>query len=171
LFCLSSLSELIDNKEKTVEDIISSPSKKKAKIEMYEKNICKDEDNNILSTVIEIIEKIKEVLENEVQIKPIDSCFIPIPKSPVKQFNKPCKIPLLPEKNMKDIMEKEELREPIKPKRNVVNPVVPQTTLTEKKCKPQHIVAISTKPKQKINKNEPKFKEKNSLFKYGNYNR
>lgn len=176
MFCLCSLSEFFDDKEKTVEnDIISSPSKKKAKIEVYEKSICKDEDNNILSTVFEIIEKIKEVLDNEVQIKPIDSCLVPVSKSHieivVKQLNKPCKMPSLLEKNIEDGKEKEEQPEQIKPK-SVVSLVVTQTGLTEKQCKLQHNVATtSTKPKQKMNKNEPKFKEKKSLFKYGNYNR
>lgn len=171
MFCFSNLSELFDNKKTTVDDIISSPTKKKAKIEVYEKSTSKDENNRILITVVEIIEKIKEELENEVQIQPIDTSFIPIPKTPVdvdvKQLKEPFKMPSSPEKNVKDGKEIQEQRE-----KSVVSPVVPQTSLTEKHCKPQQVVDTkSTKPKQKINKNEPKFKGKNSLFKYGNYNR
>lgn len=177
-FCFSNLSELFDNTEKTVDVFFSSPIKKKAKIERYEKNTCDDENNIILSTVVEIVEKIKEVLENEVQFQSIDTCSIPIPIPPVevvvKQLNESCKMLSKPDKVVVDGKEIQEQNKKIKPKRSVVNPVVPQTSLTEKHCKLQQVgdtTPTKTKTKQKINKNEPKFKEKNSVFKYGNYNR
>lgn len=46
-----------------------------------------------------------------------------------------------------------------------------QSSSSEKHYKPLQVDEISAKPNQKNNRNEPKFKDKNVLFKYGNYNR
>ncbi|XP_050062788.1 7SK snRNA methylphosphate capping enzyme-like [Aphis gossypii] len=46
-----------------------------------------------------------------------------------------------------------------------------QSSSSQKRYKPLQIVKISAISNQKNNRNEPKFKDKNALFKYGNYNR
>lgn len=133
------------------------------------------ESDNINCTIIEIIEKIKEKLENEISVQPIEKCNSSVPKNLVEvttvKIIEPCKtISLSPEKTIEGSKKTQELREKIKPKKCVVSPVsLPSST--EKHCKPSQVVTTSTKPKQRVNKNEPKFKEKNALFKYGNYNR
>lgn len=164
-----------NEKEKQEEDIISSPPKKKFKPELPENCISKSESNQ--SEIIEVIETIIDVLVNEVLVQSLDKFNTPISKAPVEVVVEtklePCKtLSPSPEKKAEDGKETQEQREKIKPKRCVVSPVVKQPSLSENHCKPQQVVVTtSAKPKQKVNKNEPKFKEKNSLFKYGNYNR
>lgn len=137
--------------------------------------VINNESNNLPSTVIEVIEEIIEKLENEVSVQPIEKCDSPVLKTPVEvtavKIIEPCKTisPSL-EKTVEDGKKTQEQREKLKPKRCVTSPVsVP--AFSEKQCKSLQVAAILSKPKQKVNKNEPKFKDKNSLFKYGNYNR
>jgi len=118
-----------------------------------------------MSCVIEIIEEIKDLLDSELSVlsvQPKNINNIPIPETPVEKVIKPSNIKSpSPEKCKKEIQQNYKI--------SVVGPVVNEPTV-EKHCKFQQI-STSTTPKQKCNKNEPKFKEKNALFKYGNYNR
>lgn len=133
-----------------------------------------NENNNIPCAIIEIIEQIIGELENEVTVQSIEKCDSSIPKTvevAAVKIVESCKtISPSPEKTVEDDKKTQEQREKVKPKRCVVSPVL-LPSFSEKHCKPSQVVTTSTKPKQKFNKNEPKFKEKNSLFKYGNYNR
>lgn len=137
------------------------------------------ENNQVSWEITDVIETIIDVLVKEVPVQPLDECNIPISKDlvevVVEKVLEPCKTQSpspSPEKKVEDGKEIQEQREKIKPKRCVVSPVVMQPSLSDKHCKPpQVVVTTSAKPKQKVNKNEPKFKDKNSLFKYGNYNR
>lgn len=125
------------------------------------------ENNDVFCTVVEeVVEKIKEVLESEIAIESKDKCISPIPK-PIKKMKTPS-----PEKKAKDCKKIHEQKDKIKQKNCFISPVVSQPSSSDKPCKPKHDEsATSKKNKQKLNKNEPKFKEKNALFKYGNYNR
>lgn len=137
----------------------SIPPYGKSKVASFECGKCKLESNNIPRAIIEVIEEIKEVIENG--LHSTDTFNISIPSScvvdgslikmikPSNQFLSP-----IPHKNINS--------------QDTVSPNVLQTLLSQKPYKPPHVMAtVSVKPKQ----NEPKFKEKNSLFKYGNYNR
>lgn len=134
-----------------------SPPKKKFKIEN-----CTLKPRNDMSCVLEIVEEIKDLLDSELSVQPKNINNIPIPKTPVEKVIKPSKI-----KSPSPEICKKEIQQNCKI--SVVGPVVNEPTV-EKRCKSQQ-VSTSTTPKQKCNKNEPKFKEKNALFKYGNYNR
>lgn len=131
--------------------------------------MCKPENNNILCAV-DVEKKIKEVSHNEVPVQPTNSCNIPIHKTLAEVFVEPCQTPLPSlEIGVDEAGKKTQVQCELKSKRCIVIPVVPQTALSEKLCKSQKSNVTSTKPKK--NNNEPKFKEKNALFKYGNYNR
>lgn len=161
-----------EKKRQGDEDIISSPPNKKFKTEMLENCMSASENNKVSCEIIEVIETIIDVLVQEVLVS-LDECNIPISKAPVEvvieKILEPCKTlsPSL-EKKVDDGKEIQEQREKIKPKRCVVSPVVMQPSLSEKHRVHQQVVVTPAKPKQKVNK---KFKEKNALFKYGNYTR
>jgi len=153
------------------EDVFSSPPNKKFKSKFSE--YCIADNNNIPHEIVDVIEKIKDSLEN-IPVCQINTRNILIPKTTaevsVENITKKHKTLFTsPEKNIKDNKEKQKQYDKIKPTNSVVSPVVPLPTLSEKPCKPHQIV-VATSVKQKP-KNEPKFKEKNALFKYGNYNR
>jgi len=161
-----------EKKRQLDEDIISSPPNKKFKTELLENYMSESDNNKVSCEIIEVIETIIDVLVQKVLVS-LDECNIPISKAPVEvvveKILKPCKTlsPSL-EKKVDDGKETQEQREKIKPKRCVVSPVVKQPSLSEKHRVHQQVVVTPAKPKQKVNKN---FKEKNALFKYGNYTR
>jgi len=134
--------------------------------------MSESENNKVSCEIIEVIETIIDVLVQEVLVS-LDECNIPISKAPVEvvveKILEPCKtLSPPPEKKVDDGKETQEQREKIKPKRCVVSPVVMRPSLSEKHSVHQQVVVTTAKPKQKVNK---KFKEKNALFKYGNYTR
>lgn len=137
---------------------------------MLENCISESEINKVSCEIIEVIETVIDVLVQEVLVS-LDECNIPISKAPVEvvveKILEPCKTPS-PEKKVDDGKETQEQREKVKPKRCVVSPVVMQPSLLKKHNVHQQVVVTTAKPKQKVNK---KFKEKNALFKYGNYTR
>lgn len=140
-------------------------------------NLVYEDTNNDMPCVIEeIIEKIKEILESEISDEPIEVCDIPIPKGPVNQLiseniTVPIETSELPKKSVEDNKKTQDLVEIIKPESCVLSPVALQVS-PEKPCKAvQTIITTTTKLKPKGNKNVPKFKEKNTMFQYGNYNR
>lgn len=129
--------------------------------------MCKLESNNIPRAIIEVIEEIKEVIENG--LHSIDAFNTSIPSSHVvdTKIVEPSKQPLspIPDKNINS-------QDTQKQQGKCVKNLDVQTSLSQKPCSsPQIMTTVSVKPKQNVNKNEPKFKEKNELFKYGNYNR
>lgn len=153
----------------------SSPPQKTSKIESLEAN-----KNNISYVITEVIEKIKQTIENDISVQSIPKTMlenklsnIPVPEisieTVVEKVIKPDKIKSSPEQNVKNLEE-------TKPCENIklIKNLQPSS---EKHCKSQLVDKSLSKPKssfkqkQKIPKNEPKFKERNSLFKYGNYNR
>ncbi|XP_029341142.1 7SK snRNA methylphosphate capping enzyme [Acyrthosiphon pisum] len=161
-----------EKKREVEEEIISSPPNKKLKTELLENCMSESENNKVSCEIIEVVETIIDVLVQEVLVS-LDECNIPISKAPVEvvveKILEPCKtLSPSPEKKVDDGKETQEQREKIKPKRCVVSPVVMQPSLSEKHSVHQQVVVTTAKPKQKVNK---KFKEKNALFKYGNYTR
>ncbi|VVC44728.1 Bin3-type S-adenosyl-L-methionine binding domain,RNA methyltransferase bin3, C-terminal,S-adenosyl-L- [Cinara cedri] len=152
-------------------NINSSPPNKKSKIESFETN-----KNNIPYVVVEVIEQIMQTIENEISVQSIsEACVIPILEIPIETvIDKviiPCKMVSSSKKIIKDLKETESSGN-INPTKDL------QSSISEKLCKSQLVIdESSSKPKtsfklkQKVYKNEPKFKEKNAMFKYGNYNR
>lgn len=154
----------------------SGPPEKKSKIESLETN----KNNHINSVIVEVLEKIKQTIENEIfdQIIPetmSDICIIPIPEIPIKtvvaKVTKPVKTMSSSVKTASDLKE-------TKLCENGKSTKALQPKLSENPCKSQSVIddspwklKSSFKQKPKVSKNEPKFKEKNALFKYGNYNR
>lgn len=164
------------NDDKERKDEISPPNKK-SKPELPEKNrTFLEAEKNVSSVLKDIIEKIKEALSDEISLQSIKTCDIPTSKTTAEvvpgKIEDSRKTPLLStEKNVKIDKEIEEKHDKTKSK-SCTAKTVPQHSLSEKQDKAQEIiVSTSTKPKQKFNRNEPKFKEKNSIFKFGNYNR
>ncbi|KAL5238767.1 hypothetical protein ACI65C_006177 [Semiaphis heraclei] len=160
-------------KRQVEEDITSSPPNKKLKTELPETCESKSENNKVSCEIIEVIETIIDVLVQEVLVQSLDEYNIPISKAPVEvvveKIPEPCKtLSPSPEKKVEDGKKTQEQREKVKPKRCVVSPVIMQPSLSEKHNVHQPVVVTTAKPKQKVNK---KFKEKNALFKYGNYTR
>lgn len=148
---------------------MSSPPNKKPKTELSEN--CILENNDLSCAVNDVIEKLKEELENDVvaQTKTTVNISIPPVEECVTKIIKPLiTLSTLPEKNEPDKHEKQEACEKTEPNVSEESPVVPPTTLSNIPCKPLLAVITPAKPKQKC---EPKFKTKNTLFKYGNYNR
>lgn len=126
--------------------------------------------NNNIHCDVDVQKKLKEKLHNEVPVQSINSCNIPIQKTPAEEYIEPCQTPSPSlEIDVDEVGKKTQVQCKLKSERCIVIPVVPQTALSEKHCKPQKSIVMSTKSKK--NNNEPKFKEKNALFKYGNYNR
>lgn len=166
------------NKEKRKKDITVS-SRKKSKIESSKNHIS--EDNYMLGVIGEVLETLIEKLDNGNSVQSINISNISSPNPVVKdiveniiepQAQKTSLISL--EKNVELSKEAQETREKIKPVSDSVHKSQgSQFSLSEKLYKPQKAVVsekLGVQPKQKP-KNEPKFKEKNALFKYGNYNR
>lgn len=167
-FFFRNISECIDKKKQN-KDTISSSNKKLKTGSPENNHVCKPENNNILCAV-DVQKKIKEISHNKVPVQSINSCNNPIQKSPAEVLVKSCETPSLSlEIGVDEAGKKTQVQCELKSERCIVIPVVPQTALSEKSCKSQKSNITSTKPKK--NNNEPKFKEKNALFKYGNYNR
>lgn len=149
----------------------SAPPEKKSKIESLETN----KNNNINSVIVEVLDKIKQTIEKEIcdQFLPAtisDICIIPVAEIPFETVvTKPGKTMSSSEKTVNDSKETK-LCENVKPTKGL------HPSLSENPCKSQPVgdswkSKASVKQRPKVNKNEPKFKEKNALFKYGNYNR
>jgi len=121
-----------------------TPSDKKFKTEPIENNIGKPENDELC--IIEVIEEIKDLIDSELLVKlKCNTHSIPKTVEPFKITSSPC--------------------EKILNKISVACPIVQEPTVDKHKSQ-QAVI-----PKRKSNKNVPKFKEKNELFKYGNYNR
>jgi len=160
-------------KRQVEEDITSSPPNKKLKTEFSETCESKSENNKVSCEIIEVIETIIDALVQEVLVQSLDEYNIPVTKAPVEvvveKIPEPCKtLSPSPEKKVEDGKKTQEQREKDKPKRCVVSPVIMLPSLSEKHNVHQPVVVTKAKPKQKVNK---MFKEKNALFKYGNYTR
>lgn len=119
-------------------------------------NYIYESENNV-PYVVQIIEEIKDIIEIELSVQPKDTHNIPVSETNVEKVIKPSPSS---EKCKTEIQQNCKI--------SVVCPVGHES-IVEKHCKSSAIK--STIPKQKYNKNEPKFKAKNALFKYGNYNR
>lgn len=161
----------IINKEKLeTENIFSSPPSKKFKIESTKKFIHESSEEPCIVT--EVMDKIIQELENNDSEQLIDDYNILISKSPIKviveeELIKPLKtLHPSPEKNTEHSKNIKETNKKLKPENCKAGQVVLES---KKPCSPQQFTP--TKQKHKLNKSEPKFKEKKALFKYGNYNR
>lgn len=135
----------------------------------------------MLGVINEVLETVIEKLEDGNLVQSINISNISSPNPIVKDIveniieSQAQKTLLIsPEKSVELSKETQEIREKIKSVSDSVHKSKgSQFSLSEKLCKPQKAVVSSklgVQPKQKP-KNEPKFKEKNALFKYGNYNR
>lgn len=139
--------------------LLTHTSNKKFKTKPIENRTCKPENDDELC-ITEIIEEIKDALDSELSVQPKDNIHN-IPKT-VEKVNEPFKVTSpSPKKCEKKIQQNNKI--------SVACPNVQGHTV-EKHYKSQRAVT-SNISKQKYNKNMPKFKEKNELFKYGNYNR
>lgn len=157
--------ESINKEEK--QNYVSVCPIKKTKIESSKNHVS---DNNYTSRVIiEVLESIKGKIENDsnsvqsINITPNLAVKDTVMIEPQAQNT----FLISSEKNVKRCKETYDKSKPIS------SSVTSQDLLKEKLYKPQKASVLEkngVQSKQKP-KNEPKFKEKNAKFKYGNYNR